>query len=120
VKWLIISFSYPLAYSLVVLPLTIARWSHEYQNDIPSAALFFGQFTLNLSGAINVLLFIIIRPQLLFFTPFRNPAELETQTSGQKMGPVNGILVQYEPSSETKEAKVDDWDEQCSNFSADV
>jgi hypothetical protein len=118
VKRLISSFSYPLAYSLVVLPLTIARWSHKYEKDIPPAALFFGQSTLNLSGAINVLLFIVIRPELLFF---RN-AELEAQTSsGQKMGPIDSIvMVQCEPSSETKGGKVYDWDEKSSNFSADV
>ncbi len=34
-------FSYPLAYSLVVLPLSVARWSLDNHKDVPSAAFFF-------------------------------------------------------------------------------
>ncbi|KAN0131080.1 hypothetical protein V8E53_011081 [Lactarius tabidus] len=69
---------YPLAYSLVVLPLSITRWStssHNHKN-VPSAAALFAGSMFNLSGAINVLLFLIVRPQLLLFTPPEELSEL--------------------------------------------
>jgi len=72
---------YPLAYSLVVLPLSVARWSLYSHKNVPSVALFFGLTMFNLSGAINVLLFLIIRPQLLLFAPPEQPVGPETQPS---------------------------------------
>ncbi|KAH9176402.1 hypothetical protein EDB89DRAFT_1903194 [Lactarius sanguifluus] len=60
---------YPLAYSLMVLPLTIARWSLFDYKKVSSAATFFGVVMFNLSGTINVLLFLIVRPRLLLFSP---------------------------------------------------
>ena len=75
------SCSYPLAYSLVVLPLSIARWSMYSHHNVPSAAMFFGLTMFNLSGAINVFLFLVIRPHLLLFTPSETPAEAEAQVS---------------------------------------
>jgi hypothetical protein len=53
--------SYPLACSVLVPPLSVARWllfSHHY---VSSVANFFGDTMFHLSGAINVLLFLIIR-----------------------------------------------------------
>ena len=64
--------SYPLAFAIIVLPVTIARWSLFNHKDVSSAATFFAVCVFNLSGAVNVLLFLSIRPQLLLFTP---PAE---------------------------------------------
>jgi hypothetical protein len=61
------SSSYPLAYSLVVLPLTVARWLLFSNHHVSSAATFFAISMFYLSGAINVLLFLIIRPGLLLF-----------------------------------------------------
>ncbi|KAN0105265.1 hypothetical protein V8E52_011204 [Russula decolorans] len=58
---------YPLAYSLVVLPLSISRWLQFSNHNVSSAATFFGVTMFNLSGAINVLLFLVVRPQLLLF-----------------------------------------------------
>jgi hypothetical protein len=81
-------FSYPLAYSLVVLPLSVARWSLDNHKDVPSAAFFFGQFMLNLSGAINVLLFLTIRPQLLLFAPPHKATEPDAQIPHLNTGPV--------------------------------
>jgi len=60
---------YPLAYSLMVLPLSIARWSLFNHKKVSSLATFFGVSVFNLSGAINVLLFLIVRPELLLFSP---------------------------------------------------
>ena len=61
--------SYPLAYSLTVLPLTIARWSLFNHKKVSSAATFFSVSVFNLSGAINVILLLIVRPELLLFLP---------------------------------------------------
>ena len=57
----------------MVIPLSISRWLKFSHKNVPSAALFFGEIMFNLSGAINVLLFLIVRPHLLLFTP---PGEL--------------------------------------------
>jgi hypothetical protein len=100
-------FSYPLAYSLIVLPITIARWSHKNQNDVPSAAFFFGQSTLSLSGAINVLLLLTTRPKLLLFdfAPAENPTEVEVQ-------------LPHVPETERRKRK-DDLEERSSNFTSE-
>ena len=58
----------------MVLPLSIARWSNR--EKVPSAATFFAVSMFNLSGAINVLLFLIVRPQLLLFS---HPDEFKEQ-----------------------------------------
>jgi hypothetical protein len=77
---------YPLAYCLVVLPLTIARWSLFNHKKVTSAATFFAVSMFNLSGAINVLLFLIVRPQLLLFTrPVEFP-EPEIDLSPRPLG----------------------------------
>jgi len=56
---------YPLAYSFVVLPVSVARWSQFSGKNVPSAATFFGVSMHNLSGAVNVFLLLTVRPQLL-------------------------------------------------------
>ncbi|KAF8502188.1 hypothetical protein F5888DRAFT_1176383 [Russula emetica] len=56
---------YPLAYSLIVLPITISRWLLFTHHHVSSAATFFGITVFYLSGAINVLLFLVIKPELL-------------------------------------------------------
>jgi hypothetical protein len=61
------SFSYPLAYSLSVIPLSVSRWLKFTGHNVPSAATFFGVIMLNLSGAVNVFLFLIFKPRLLLF-----------------------------------------------------
>ena len=75
---------YPLAYAIIVLPISIARWSSFGPKNVPSAATFFSVSVFNLSGAINVLLFWIVRPQLLLFTPtkeFRASRTADPSTS---------------------------------------
>jgi len=57
---------YPLVYAVTVLPATTARWVEFNHNlNVPSAAVFFCQFVFSLSGAFNVLLLLVVRPQLL-------------------------------------------------------
>jgi hypothetical protein len=51
----------------MVLPLSISRWLLFGNHRVPSAATFFSVIMFNLSGAINVLLFLIARPHLLLF-----------------------------------------------------
>jgi len=57
---------YPLVYAVTILPTSIARWV-EFNHNVPSAAIFFSVFVFHLSGAFNVLLFLVVRPQLLLF-----------------------------------------------------
>ena len=58
----------------MVIPLSVSRWLQFSHKSEPSAAIFFGSIMFNLSGAINVLLFLNLRPHLLLFTP---PGELD-------------------------------------------
>ncbi|KAI9434894.1 hypothetical protein H4582DRAFT_2080561 [Lactarius indigo] len=60
---------YPLAYTLMVIPLTVSRWLLFSHKHVPSATTFFGLTMFNLSGALNVLIFLIVRPRLLLFIP---------------------------------------------------
>ena len=83
--------SYPLVYSLMVVPLSITRWLSFSHKNVPSAALFFGNIIFNLSGAANVLLFLIVRPHLLLFTPPEKLVEpivqLENPTTSSVLWP---------------------------------
>ena len=89
---------YPLAYSLMVLPLSIARWSLFNHRKVSSAATFFGVCLFNLSGAINVLLFLILRPQLLLFSPPEEYSEcgVEPTTSSA----IFSDTANYEPGAQ--------------------
>ena len=63
----------------MILPLSIVRWSN--QKDVSSAATMFTSSMLDLSGVINVLIFLIVRPQLLLFSPPRSEPEVEVGDS---------------------------------------
>jgi hypothetical protein len=63
-----------LIYSLIILPLTIARWTQFSHHHVSSAATFFASSIFHLSGAANVLLFLVIRPELLLFP---RPSQLQ-------------------------------------------
>jgi len=80
--------------------------------------MLFGQSMLNLSGAINVVLFLIVRPKLLLFAPPEMPTELETEMSHLTTGPtILSDTVQYEHSPETTRAgEVDEVEERSWNF----
>jgi hypothetical protein len=77
--------SYPLVYSVLILPLSAARWltfvqeSHGGTAHVSAAATFAGSSIYSLSGAANVLLFFITRPDLSLFK--RN--EFSTTHEGQ-------------------------------------
>jgi hypothetical protein len=91
-------FSYPLAYSLVVLPLSVARWLQFQHKSVPSAATFFGSSMFGLSGTINVCLFLLVRPQLLLFTPPEEPVEPERQLARPGMNLAMLPVVTYDHS----------------------
>ena len=78
--------SYPLAYSLAVIPLSVSRWLQFGHKNVPSAAILFGGMMFNLSGAINVLLFLIVRPHLLLFTPPEELSEPEVELNDSNTG----------------------------------
>ncbi len=81
--------SYPLAYSLIVLPLTIAWWLLFSHHHVLSVATLFPISMFYLSGAINVLLFLIIRLQQLF-PCYKQHEEREIQLTHQEdTGPAN-------------------------------
>jgi hypothetical protein len=59
---------------VVVLPISITRWLLFTNHHVSLAATLFAISMFYLSGAINVLLFLIIRPELLLFP---RPEELD-------------------------------------------
>ncbi|KAH9055184.1 hypothetical protein EDB87DRAFT_1344417 [Lactarius vividus] len=70
---------YPLTYTIMVIPLSVSRWLLASHKSVPSATTILGSIMFNLSGALNVLLFLIVRPRLLLFTP---PEELGESSVG--------------------------------------
>jgi len=97
---------YPLAYSLIVIPLSISRWLQFDHKTVPPAAIFFGQIMFNLSGAVNVLLFLIVRPHLLLFTPPEKLVEPEVELANPSTGPALFLDV-YTLSPQTMEAELE-------------
>ena len=65
----------------MVLPHSITRWSLFNYKRVSSQATFFGVSVFNLSGAINVLLILIVRPasELLLFSPPEGVGYLEVE-----------------------------------------
>jgi len=103
--------SYPLAYSLIVLPLTVARWLQFSNHKVPSAATFFGDTMFSLSGAINVLLFLIIRPGLLLFPRPEELAGPEIALAPQGTGTSSGVfsdMAKFQHSSDPTSAALDE------------
>jgi hypothetical protein len=70
-------------YAVTVLPTSIARWV-QFNHNVPSAAVFFCGFVFNLSGTFNVLLFLVVRPQLLLFNDPKVFRETEVVDVGTK------------------------------------
>jgi len=82
--------AYPIAYFIIVMPISVERWityseqDHHSSKTMPNAAYFATAFLHDLFGAVNVLLLITTRPNLLLFEgpPFgrRSPSVLGTGT----------------------------------------
>jgi len=68
---------YPISYTALVLPISIARWSSfpavedTPVNQLPILKTSITVFIFGLSGLVNVLVFISTRPHLLLFGPRR-------------------------------------------------
>ncbi|KAI0276657.1 hypothetical protein BGY98DRAFT_984911 [Russula aff. rugulosa BPL654] len=77
---------HPLAYSLIVVPFTVPRWLQFNFHEVSPATVFFGFTMFNLSGAINVVLFLIARPRLLLFPRPEELPEPEIELARQGTG----------------------------------
>ena len=100
--------SYPIAYAIVVLPVSIARWSSFKNENVPSAATFFSVVVFNLSGAINVLL-LLVRPELLLFPrPPKKSNEPEEAPSTTGSAKVTDTAIYNHSPQPTGMALVDD------------
>jgi hypothetical protein len=76
--------SYPLAYSVLLLPLSIVRWSAFDHKHVSSTAMLSVMSIYSLSGAVNVFLLVIVRPYLLLLTRpgFRVSVRAGPETEG--------------------------------------
>jgi hypothetical protein len=80
--------AYPLAYSLIVLPLCVVRWvgfsQEAHSQTMPSAATITVVALFGLSGAVNVVLFLSTRPDRLLFAkePPMSAGEIEAHARG--------------------------------------
>jgi len=68
---------YPISYTALVLPISIARWSSfptsasAQTDELPITKTAVTVFIFGLSGLVNVLVFLTTRPHLLLFGPRR-------------------------------------------------
>jgi hypothetical protein len=82
-------FSYPIAISIVGVPLSVVRWVEFRNAHIPTWAVLLGAFLFDLSGLINVLLFVYTRHGL--FLP------RETQSSNLPESALDSVHEVEEP-----------------------
>ncbi|KAH8119308.1 hypothetical protein DFH11DRAFT_436935 [Phellopilus nigrolimitatus] len=91
---------YPFVYSIIILPLTVTRWmsfSRSGMNSVPSAATFAVICIFGLSGALNVLLLLLTRPNLLLFDS--EPDPYPTSSRARNEGLVDVELGPDSPAS---------------------
>lgn len=74
---------YPVAYTFVVLPVSIVRWTTFTKHSVPDAATFFSIFLHDTFGAVNVILLLTTRQELLLF---KDPREARAQHRATEMG----------------------------------
>jgi len=75
--------AYPVAYTIVVLPVSIVRWATFTKHTVPDAATFFSIFLHDTFGAVNVILLLTTRQELLLF---KDPREARAQHHATEMG----------------------------------
>ena len=56
-----------MAYSFIILPVSVVRWSSFSGRHIPDWATFFSVFMHDMFGATNVALLVLTKPNLLLF-----------------------------------------------------
>jgi len=84
--------SYPAAYTVIVLPLTIARWLLFTHHGVTSTVTFFAISVFYLSGAINVVLFLIFKPRLLLFHRPEEHGDSESEVELASLPSVEQVL----------------------------
>jgi len=93
---------YPVAYAITILPTTSARWALFDHKKVSSAVTFFCVVVFDLSGVTNVLLFLIIRSELLLFTHPQNYRVPEaTAETGRPTTVISNDTAKYNRSSRT-------------------
>ena len=95
-----------MAYSLVILPDTTARYLQFNHHHVSLGASFFANTMFNLSGALDVILFLIIRPELLLFSRPRVLDEQEILLTSAPQGTGPAIIsdrekLQHSPEPST-------------------
>ena len=107
--------SYPLVYSVLILPLSIVRWSFFGGQAVPSAATFIVFFLYCLSGAMNVTLLLFTRPKLLLFGPIERISPLRGRALSFSLAR-KGAATDESPSHQTMQLghlsddSTTDWD----------
>jgi len=79
--------AYPVVFAVIALPLSVVRWSTAFGSakHHMAAATFAVEVVYSLSGALNVLLFLFTRPELLL------PRNLSSRR--QALGAALGVMV---------------------------
>ncbi|KLO07844.1 hypothetical protein SCHPADRAFT_944915 [Schizopora paradoxa] len=86
--------AYPVAYSIVVLPLSVVRWitfdEKPCESKVPEAATFAVVFLHGCFGFVNVVLLLTTRQTLLLFDDPRNPRQVRLRRAA------GGALVDWD------------------------
>jgi hypothetical protein len=81
--------------------LHIPRWLRFSHHNVSSAAVSPGNTMFNLSGVIDVLLFLIVRPQLFLFPRPEKLAELDMELVRQGSGsPILSDIAKFQHNPE--------------------
>lgn len=86
---------YPVAYSIVVLPLSVVRWITFGEqgcgrSSVPAAATFAAVFLHGCFGFVNVVLLLTTRQTLLLFDDPRNPRQVRLRRAA------GGVLADWD------------------------
>jgi len=93
--------SYPLVFAVTTLPLSVVRWRSGFGSTsrrMPTAT-FVVEFIYSLSGAVNVLLFLLTRPELLLprnISSKRNKSGAAPGLAGSKTDGMNFTISRLE------------------------
>jgi hypothetical protein len=76
-------YSYPVAYSIIVLPSSVVRWKALLHGDVSAVAQISTKALWNLSGAVDVALFVMTRRDVFLFRDDANPDGQAPAAPGQ-------------------------------------
>ncbi|KAG8942501.1 hypothetical protein FRC03_003141 [Tulasnella sp. 419] len=77
---------YPIAYTSLILPLSIPRWADPYGQRWSPEVQWFGAFVFSFSGLVNVVLYLTTRPSLFPFLPCGRETSVQDEDD-MVMGP---------------------------------